>query len=148
MRDMNLDEALDLLNTLRRMDNWGNRHDDHFESVALGNQKYALGQNVPLTNFPSSNTDCNVINGLSNSVNTNSLLNNISSTYAQKMLLQGGVPHTLGGNSSIPNRNLQSQPTSHQLKLLVGQIQMAVQAGFLNNQVILPVEYHAFDFGL
>lgn len=134
---MNMDEASDLLNTLRRVENWGNRHDEHYESVALGNQKFSLGPNVPLSNFPPSNNDPNYGNIISNSINTNnSLLNNVSSAYLQKMMLQGGGPQGLGSNHPpIAIRNLQSQPSAQQLKLLVGQIQMAVQAGFLNNQV-------------
>lgn len=147
---MNLDEAVELLNTLRRPDNWGNRHDDHYDTLALGNQKYSLGPNVPLNSFPPSNSDSNIINGLSNSINiNNTLLNNMSSPLVQKMLLQEMVPQGLTTNQGLTaNRNLQSQPSSHQLKILVGQIQMAVQAGFLNNQVSISVQPCTFFYNL
>lgn len=137
MRDMNLDEAVELLNALRRVDNWGQRHDDQYESLTMPGQKYSAGPNVPLPNFPSSNNDPNVLNGLSNSINANSaLLNNVSSAFVQKLIVQGAIaPHGLGANPSVAARNMQSQPSTQQLKILVGQIQMAVQAGFLNNQV-------------
>lgn len=136
VREMNLDEALDVLNTMRRADSWGIRHDEHYEPLAHANLKYPMGSNVPLTNFPSSNNDPSLLNGHSNSMNANnSLLNNISPAFVQKVLLQGGTPHGLGSNPSVTSRNIQSQPTTQQLKLLVGQIQMAVQAGFLDNQV-------------
>lgn len=132
---MNMEEALELLNAIRRTDNWGNRTDDHYDTFSY-NQKYPLGPNVPLSNFPPSNNDPNLMNLISNSVSSGntSVMNN---AFVQKMLLQGGNMPGLGNNPTANNRNVpsQQQPSTQQLKVLVGQIQMAVQAGFLNNQV-------------
>lgn len=69
----------------------------------------------------------------------NSLMSNISPALVQKMLSQGAVLQSFSGGSSGSGRTIQpqSQPSSAQLRMLVQQIQMAVQAGYLNHQVSL-----------
>jgi trinucleotide repeat-containing gene 6 protein len=67
----------------------------------------------------------------------NSLINNISPAGVHKMLTQGGGGSQGFGVASA-GRNLQpqSQPSTQQLRMLVQQIQMAVQAGYLNHQIL------------
>lgn len=134
-----MDEALDLLSTLRntRVDGWGSRHDDHFDHPPFAGQRFPTGPSTQMSSFPQSGNGPSLLNNMTNSVGANSLINNISPAIVQKMLIQGGATQGFGSNSSLPGRNLQpqSQPSTQQLKMLVGQIQMAVQAGYLNNQV-------------
>lgn len=60
--------------------------------------------------------------------------NNMSpAAMVQKLLPQTGV--TPGYASAAP-RGLQPQPSTQQLRMLVQQIQMAVQAGYLNHQIL------------
>lgn len=130
---MNMEEAIDALTTMRKLENWPHRHEDHYDPLNLGNQKYVLGPNMPFPNFSSNMNESNYLNTNSNTMNTN----NVSSAFVPKMLYQGNAAQGLGGNPSISSstRNMQSQPSTQQLKMLVGQIQMAVQAGFLSHQV-------------
>lgn len=77
----------------------------------------------------------NILNGSSSAANS-SLINNINPTIVQRMLQSGNIPGFSGANSS-GGRSLQtSQPSSAQLRMLVQQIQMAVQAGYLNHQIL------------
>lgn len=77
------------------------------------------------------------MNGTSSGAN-NSLINNMSPAIVQKMLSQSGGLQGFGGANSAGGRSLQtpSQPSSAQLRMLVQQIQMAVQAGYLNHQIL------------
>lgn len=65
----------------------------------------------------------------------------MSPALVQKMLSQGGGLQGFGGSSSASGRTIQpqSQPSSAQLRMLVQQIQMAVQAGYLNHQVVVNI---------
>lgn len=82
----------------------------------------------------------------------NSIISNMSPALVQKMLSQGAALQGFGGSSSASGRTIQpqSQPSSAQLRMLVQQIQMAVQAGYLNHQVFLSdfffnlLNYHYF----
>lgn len=60
----------------------------------------------------------------------------MSPAIVHKMLNQ--VPSSQGFNSSAGGRSMQpqSQPSTQQLRMLVQQIQMAVQAGYLNHQIL------------
>lgn len=76
-------------------------------------------------------------------VNTyfSSLINNISPAVVQKMLTQQGGAGGVGAQGFVGptgGRPMQppGQPSTQQLRMLVQQIQMAVQAGYLNHQVI------------
>lgn len=67
------------------------------------------------------------------------IISSMSPALVQKMLSQGGGGlQGFGGGSSASGRSIQpqSQPSSAQLRMLVQQIQMAVQAGYLNHQVV------------
>lgn len=136
---MNMDEALDLLSSMRnaRVDGWGARHEEHFDHPPFAGQRFPTGPSAQLSAFPPGGNGPSLLNNMTNSVGANSLINNISPAVVQKMLIQGGANQGFGGNSALAGRNLQpqSQPSTQQLKMLVGQIQMAVQAGYLNNQV-------------
>lgn len=81
----------------------------------------------------------------------NNLINNLSPAVVQKMLTQGaGGGQVFGGGNGSGRGNMphQQQPSTQQLRMLVQQIQMAVQAGYLNHQVcsfIVSVIFH-FNF--
>lgn len=79
----------------------------------------------------------------------NSLINSMSPAIVQKMLAQGGGSQGFSGGAPTGGRALQpqSQPSTQQLRMLVQQIQMAVQAGYLNHQVG-NVVYFVRLFGL
>lgn len=55
----------------------------------------------------------------------------MSPAGVHKMLNQGG-----GGSAAGRSLQPQSQPSTQQLRMLVQQIQMAVQAGYLNHQIL------------
>ena len=48
----------------------------------------------------------------------------------------GAVNGPFGQPPSALNQNAQSQPSTQQLRMLVQQIQMAVQHGYLNHQIL------------
>lgn len=139
---MNYDEALDLLSPMRQnrvADGWGARHDDHYDHppfVGAG-QRFPPGPGGQLSGFPPGGNAPNLLNNMNSSGVANSLINNISPAVVQKMLTQGGGSQGFGGSAAATGRNLQppSQPSTQQLRMLVQQIQMAVQAGYLNHQV-------------
>lgn len=86
------------------------------------------------------NSAPNLLNNMNNASSgaNNSIISNMSPALVQKMLSQGaGGLQGFGGSSSASGRTIQaqSQPSSAQLRMLVQQIQMAVQAGYLNHQV-------------
>lgn len=86
------------------------------------------------------NNPPNLLNNMNSGASAggnNSLINNMSPAIVQKMLAQGGASQGFTGSSNASSRNLQpqSQPSTQQLRMLVQQIQMAVQAGYLNHQV-------------
>lgn len=81
--------------------------------------------------------------------NPPSLLNNMNSAAAaasanamspaamvQKLLPQTGASQGFGAVTAAGARGLQPQPSTQQLRMLVQQIQMAVQAGYLNHQIL------------
>ncbi|KAF7266603.1 hypothetical protein GWI33_020105 [Rhynchophorus ferrugineus] len=154
IRDMNMEEALDLLSPVRARgnDGWGisSRHDDHFDhSQYPGAQRGFPGLGGPAANplgggFPTGGGATpgllNSMAGASGQAN-GSLINNISPALVQKMLTQqsgaGGVgSQGFGGPSAGRPMQPQNQPSTQQLRMLVQQIQMAVQAGYLNHQIL------------
>lgn len=64
-------------------------------------------------------------------------INNMSPAIVHKMLNQGASSQGFS-NSAAAGRSMQpqSQPSTQQLRMLVQQIQMAVQAGYLNHQIL------------
>ncbi|XP_056642244.1 protein Gawky isoform X1 [Diorhabda sublineata] len=141
MRSMNLEEALDLLSPMRNNrgnDGWNARHDDHYEHPPFACQRFPTGPGGQLSGFPPANNAPNLLNSMSNSGANNSLINNIAPAVVQKLLTQGGGSQGFGGSSTNAGRNIQpqSQPSTQQLRMLVQQIQMAVQAGYLNHQIL------------
>lgn len=64
-------------------------------------------------------------------------INNMSPAIVHKMLNQSASNQGFGNNGGS-GRSLQpqSQPSTQQLRMLVQQIQMAVQAGYLNHQIL------------
>lgn len=87
------------------------------------------------------NSAPNLLNNMNNASTgtNNSIISNMSPALVQKMLSQGAGLQGFGGSSSASGRTIQpqSQPSSAQLRMLVQQIQMAVQAGYLNHQVLV-----------
>lgn len=104
---------------------------------------FSLSYNFLLTASPlifqggSATNLLNSLNGTSGAAN-NSLINSLSPAVVHKMFPQTGSLPGFGGTNSSGGRSLQtpSQPSSAQLRMLVQQIQMAVQAGYLNHQIL------------
>ena len=149
---MNNEDALEILS--RNPDGWRNRHDDHYDHQQFPGQRFPSGppgqmsfpqvlrRNVNASNSQGAfqgNNAPNLLNNMNSSGGpSNSLINNISPAGVQKMLTQGGGGSQGFGVASAAGRNLQpqSQPSTQQLRMLVQQIQMAVQAGYLNHQIL------------
>ncbi|XP_023022577.2 trinucleotide repeat containing adaptor protein gawky isoform X1 [Leptinotarsa decemlineata] len=138
IRDMNIEEALELLSPLRNRDGWGMRHDDHYDHSPFNCQRFPPGPSAQLPGFPQGGNTPNLLNNMNNSGANNSLINNMPPAFVQKMLNQGSGSQGFGGSSANAGRNLhpQTQPSTQQLRMLVQQIQMAVQAGYLNHQIL------------
>ncbi|KAF5283611.1 hypothetical protein FQR65_LT13817 [Abscondita terminalis] len=136
MRDMNMEDALDMLSAVRSasIDSWRNRHEDHYDHQGSGQfpgQRFPTGPSGQMP-FPPGNNAPNLLNNMgSASTGTNNCLINM-----QKMLAQGGGSQGFGSTSSGRTLPPQSTPSSQQLRMLVQQIQMAVQAGYLNHQIL------------
>ncbi|KAK9888232.1 hypothetical protein WA026_000500 [Henosepilachna vigintioctopunctata] len=140
LRDMNFEEALDMLSPLRNQEAWRRGDDDHFDHQPFpGQGRFASGPAGQMS-FPPSNSAPNMLNNMNSAGGANnSLINSISPAIVQKMLTQGAGGHSFAVGSSGGGRgNIQpqSQPSTHQLRTLVQQIQMAVQAGYLNHQIL------------
>ncbi|XP_022916638.1 protein Gawky [Onthophagus taurus] len=142
MRDMNMDDALDMLGTLRNqnLDGWRGRHDDHYDHPQFAGQRFPTGPAAQM-NFPPGANPPSLLNNLNSAAAgaNSSLINNMSPAIVQKMLSQSGGNQSYGA-SNLPGARsaLQppSQPSTAQLRMLVQQIQMAVQAGYLNHQIL------------
>ncbi|XP_015838344.1 protein Gawky isoform X3 [Tribolium castaneum] len=135
--DMNYEDALEILGS-RNPDGWRNRHDDHYDHQQFPGQRFPSGPPGQMS-FPQGNNAPNLLNNMNSSGGpNNSLINNISPAGVHKMLTQGGGGSQGFGAVSAAGRNLQpqSQPSTQQLRMLVQQIQMAVQAGYLNHQIL------------
>ncbi|XP_065162947.1 protein Gawky isoform X3 [Atheta coriaria] len=133
-RDMSMEEAVEMLNSSRM--EWSRRHDDHYDHQQFaGRGGFQAG---PSGIFPPGSGTPNLINNMGGSSGTNNPFNNMSPAVVQKMLSGGsqgfGACSTgSGGRSAVP---MPSNPSTAQLRMLVQQIQMAVQAGYLNHQIL------------
>ncbi|XP_045477567.1 protein Gawky isoform X3 [Harmonia axyridis] len=139
LRDMNFDEALDILSPLRNQEAWRRADDDHFDHQQFpGQGRFTSGPSGQMS-FPPSNNSSNMLSNMNNTGGANnSLINNISPAVVQKMLTQGANAQVFGAGNGSGRGNMphQTQPSTQQLRMLVQQIQMAVQAGYLNHQIL------------
>ncbi|XP_044759265.1 protein Gawky isoform X3 [Coccinella septempunctata] len=139
LRDMNFDEALDFLSPLRKQEAWRRADDDHFDHQQFpGQGRFTSGPPGQMS-FPPGNNSSNMLNNMNTSGGANnSLINNISPAVVQKMLTQGAGGQVFAGGNGSGRGNIphQQQPSTQQLRMLVQQIQMAVQAGYLNHQIL------------
>lgn len=138
VNNLNIEDALEMLKQRPTgMDAWG-RHDEHsgnFEQFP-GGGRFPGGPQPPTMPFPPNNNPANILGGAgSGGVNPN--LSNIGNIQpqVQKYLNQGQQ----GGFKQPPpptsaNQGGASGPST--LRMLVQQIQMAVQAGYLNHQIL------------
>lgn len=144
-RDMILEEALDLL-SLQRSNSIGDgwrRHDEHFDPQNSGpfpGQRFGPAAPSAQMPFPP-NTNPSLLSGMNtaNAASNNpplASINNMSPASVHKMLIQGASSQMLGNTSASRSLQTQSQPSTQQLRMLVQQIQMAVQAGYLNHQIL------------
>lgn len=138
---MILEEALDLLSVQR--DGWRARHDEHFDHQNSGpfpGQRFGpTGPSTQMQFPPGGNPSLiNSVNSANTTPNNPPLasINNMSPAIVHKMLNQSQSSQAFG-NSGAAGRSIpQSQPSTQQLRMLVQQIQMAVQAGYLNHQIL------------
>ncbi|XP_034242779.1 protein Gawky isoform X1 [Thrips palmi] len=149
--NMNLENALEMLNASGRMnmDGWRAGHEDH--GFDIGGSSHPAGgsgsafsnrfQSAPPMHYaPPGGPGLNSQPSLINMNNANPSLTNISPALVQKMLMQQPPPQQPPSQQSAPfnqsQRNSQNQPSAQQLQMLVKQIQMAVSAGYLNQQIL------------
>ncbi|TRY68302.1 hypothetical protein TCAL_06828 [Tigriopus californicus] len=116
---LRLDDALEMLNALTR----ANRH-----QVPPHVPDHVLGNNLPSDN-PLDNPRVNL--PYSPEVNRVS-----DSHYGGGMLTRKMAPPLSASPTPGSGHTASSQPSPHQLRVLVQQIQMAVQAGHLNPQIL------------
>lgn len=128
--NMNLEESIEMLQRNGSSSDW-RRPDDH--GPGFGGQfgdRFSAGGNTAIP-FPQNNQ--NLLSGFGGNPNINSFNN-----------MKFGAGHGPNGSTNGPfgqppsalNQNAQSQPSTHQLRMLVQQIQMAVQHGYLNHQIL------------
>lgn len=142
-REMNIEEAVDMLGSRNPnlVDSWRGRHEDHYEHQQFSGQRFPSGPTAQM-NFPPGGNAPNLLNNINSSSAgaNNSLINNMSPAIVHKMLSQSNASQGFGGGNPAGGRSsLQAQttqPSTAQLKMLVQQIQMAVQAGYLNHQIL------------
>ena len=82
----------------------------------------------------------NLLNNMNNAnASLAASINNLSPAIVQKIIAQQPPPQQPPTQQQAPfnqaPRAPQNQPSTQQLRMLVQQIQMAVQAGYLNHQV-------------
>lgn len=136
---MNMDEAVEMLNQQQQrnsaggLDSWPpRRHDDHSQGGGFDHpggagfpNRYPGGPQFP----PNNNAK------LPNNMTT---LNNLPMQPQQQLnkhLSHPGTPNSFGNQTPAGQASGQ-QPSNQQLRMLVQQIQMAVQAGYLNHQIL------------
>ncbi|XP_055545590.1 protein Gawky-like isoform X1 [Wyeomyia smithii] len=127
--NMNLEESIEMLQRNGSSD-W-RRGDDH--GPAFGNQfndRFSTASNTSLP-FPQNNQ--NLLNAFGGNPNLTSLHN---MKYGAGHGGPNGATPAQFGQPSVLNQNAQSQPSTQQLRMLVQQIQMAVQHGYLNQQIL------------
>ncbi|XP_047367762.1 trinucleotide repeat-containing gene 6C protein isoform X4 [Vespa velutina] len=145
-REMNRDEAQELLSQIRPLDQWPRRHDTH-SGYDPTNQPttapaYPRFNHVtqqmsfpPGAGVPSAAST----GGVGGSVSSASLLKLQQQQQQQAVVpLQQQQPST---NAPQPpfnqaSRAPQNQPSNQQLRMLVQQIQLAAQEGYLNHQIL------------
>ncbi|KAK7590071.1 hypothetical protein V9T40_001684 [Parthenolecanium corni] len=138
---MNLEDALEYLNATRAGSNVGNmdgwrRHDidaspfDHSTNQAFSSHRFNPQQQLPFAVPPGGN------GGGGNGANTPNI-SNLNPAMVQKILTHQPPPQPTSIQSfNQTSRSSQNQPSAHQLRMLVQQIQMAVSAGYLNHQIL------------
>lgn len=135
--NMSLQDALEILSAGRVSESWNRRQEEHSfdQSGASFTRGFNPGQQV---SFPPGGPG-NVANNPAAAGLLNNLTNNPGLAQMNNMkLLSQQLPAAQQPSNQL-NQGQQrpgaSQPSPQQLKMLVQQIQMAVQAGYLNHQV-------------
>ncbi|XP_062546138.1 protein Gawky-like isoform X2 [Armigeres subalbatus] len=129
--NMNLEESIEMLQRNGSSGDW-RRQDDH--GPGFGGQfgdRFSSGGNTAMP-FPQANQ--NPLSGFGGNPNMNSF-NNMK-FGAGHGGPNGAANGPFGQPPSALNQNAQSQPSTQQLRMLVQQIQMAVQHGYLNHQIL------------
>lgn len=129
--NMNLEESIEMLQRNGSSADW-RRQDDH--GPGFGGQfgdRFSSGGNSALP-FPQPNQ--NPLSGFGGNPNINSF-NNMK-FGAGNGGPNGAINGPFGQPPAALNQNAQSQPSTQQLRMLVQQIQMAVQHGYLNHQIL------------
>lgn len=155
--NMSLEEAMEMLqrNNGNNMPDW-RRHDDHpggFEPPFSGGRfpGGGAGPSLPFPqnqNGPNNNMPAGMGSGNPNLAGLNALSKPLQSYLNQAPpsgpgpFNQGGPNGGVGGGAAGilggagAGQNSSAQPSTQQLRMLVQQIQMAVQAGYLNHQIL------------
>ncbi|XP_037045653.1 protein Gawky isoform X3 [Bradysia coprophila] len=151
--NFNLEDATEMLKHSAAgvgMDVW-RRHDDHASNAFDHPGFPPKNQYGPTPSMPFPNNNPNLLNNIANAGgNPISNVGNMQPIQAQKYLNQGG--HNAGNGSNGNSGGVQGvsgfnqgagqgnqatgQGSTQHLRMLVQQIQMAVQAGYLNHQIL------------
>lgn len=134
--NLNFEDALEMLKQRNSgMDSWG-RHDDHgsnFDQFGPGGRFPGAGQQPP-SQFPPNNTLSNILgnSGVGSGISPNFMgqhpLGNLPPLHQGQGAFKQPPPPTANQGGAA------GQPST--LRMLVQQIKMAVQAGYLNPQIL------------
>ncbi|XP_058815312.1 protein Gawky-like [Topomyia yanbarensis] len=142
--NMNFDESLDILqrhSALGGLGDW-RRPEDHpgsaFEAPYSNRFPAGPGAGMP---FSQNQNLLNNIPGVGGTNPNLAALNNLKylsqgPSVPHSSFSQGPNPMAAAGAGTGNPQNSQAQPSTQQLRMLVQQIQMAVQTGFLNHQIL------------
>lgn len=129
--NMNVDEAMELLQQQQRnagIESWHhNAAPSAFDHSPFPGNRYP-GPQMP---FPPNNNNPKLPNA-SGGPGGNIGLNNLQMQFNKHLPHQGGAPSAFPQQSTSQS----GQPSAHHLRNLVQQIQKAVQAGYLNHQIL------------
>ncbi|XP_058815309.1 protein Gawky-like [Topomyia yanbarensis] len=130
--NMNLEESIEMLQRNASTTDW-RRGDDHGPGFAGQFADRFSGAGNSTLPFPPNNQ--NILSGFGGNPNINSF-NNMKFGAGHGGGGPNGATGAPFGQPSVLNQNAQSQPSTQQLRMLVQQIQMAVQHGYLNHQIL------------
>ncbi|XP_033214194.1 trinucleotide repeat-containing gene 6C protein isoform X3 [Belonocnema kinseyi] len=144
-REMNRDEAQELLSQVRPLDQW-RRHDAH-SGYDLGNQA-TTAPTYPRFNHVAQQMSFPPGAGVPSGAATGGVSGSVASASLLKLQQQQQQQAAVQLQQQQPSSNApqppfnqasrtpQNQPSTQQLRMLVQQIQLAVQEGYLNHQIL------------
>lgn len=130
--NMNLEEAMDLLQQQQRnsgIEPWHQPTPGGFDHSPFPGNRYPPGPQMP---FPPNNNPKLPNTNAGGPGANNNMINNMPMPFNKHLPHQGGAQAPFPQSAASQS----GQPSAHHLRNLVQQIQKAVQAGYLNHQIL------------